>query len=261
MSEYSESVERIDDSVFYGKNYARSANELVKKRVADLMSTHIRTDAFYKDVLRGLLSQFNLGYVDSQDKYKEIDLHHGRQDRAVAKKFQENNLILPYATIFQSSVDEDKQKRKYEPVLVYKTVWNAATNRAERIVSYPDVPVVLDYTLSLWSKFVSDMDQISSNIRSKFNPHFTVKIPDTQTMKCFLSEETDRSVVEVNDKEDRLIRKEFVIKVEAYIPSPKFIITNSNEIRKIKTFVVIDDDSIPVSGSPTGGETYYITWE
>ena len=58
---------------------------------------------YYKEVLRSLLSSIKLAYIDDQANYKEVKLHHGRQERLVAKKFQENNLILPYSTVYQSS--------------------------------------------------------------------------------------------------------------------------------------------------------------
>lgn len=260
---FTESVGSYDNSLFSKKHYSKSAGASVRDQIQELMSEYNESNSFYKDVLRGLLSQIKLSYVDDQSSVKQLSLHHGRQERAIAKKFQENNIVLPYATIFQSLVEEDKQKRRYEPVLVYRSLWNIKTNKAERVVSYPDVPVVLNYTLSLWCKYVSDIDQISANIRSRFNPHLEVKIPETQIMKCFLAEETDRSVVEVNDKEDRLIRKEFTIKVECYLPSPKFLVTNTNKIRKIKNIIQVDEDDarIAESGSSEPLVKYYISWE
>lgn len=260
---FTESTDNYSNSIFSKRKYASTANEKMKRQVDEFMSQHVDTNTFYKDVLRGILSQVKLSYVDEQGSHKELSLHHGRQERAIAKKFQENNIILPYATVFQSLVEEDKNKRRYEPVLVYRSLWNAKTNKAERIVNYPDVPVSLNYTLSLWCKYVSDIDQISANIRSRFNPHLIVKMPETQVMKCFLAEETDRSVVDVNDKEDRLIRKEFTIKVECYLPSPKFLVTNTNQIRKIQNIIEIDKDQLSENetASPTGDTTYYISWE
>ena len=258
-----EETGNFDKSLFSPKSHNKSAAEYVKRQLREYMSTHGNDNHFYKDILRGVLSQIKLGYVDDQDSYKEISLHHGRQERAIAKKFQENNIILPYATIYQSLIEEDKTKRRYEPVLIYRTLWNVATNRAERVVSYPDVPVILNYTLSLWCKYVSDMDQISSNIRSRFNPHLEIKTPETQVMKCFLTEETDRSVVEVNDKEDRIIRKEFTIRIEAYIPSPKFVVTNSTKIKKIKNIIQVDTDEARFTSSEVAPDLdkYYITWD
>lgn len=261
---FTEEIANFDDSLFTKKNYKNSASAKTNRVLSDLMATSQDKQVFYKDVLRGLLSQVKLHYTDDQNQFKEIPVHHGRQERVIAKKFQENNIVLPYATIFQSAVNEDKNKRRYEPILVSRKLWNINTNRAERIVNYPDVPVILNYTLSVWCKYVSDLDQISSGIRSRFNPHLSIKTPETQVMKAFLSEETDRSVVEVNDREERLIRKEFTISIEAFIPNPKFLVTDSTKIKKINSIVEVQSEShneITTSESPPPETTYYITWD
>ena len=261
---FNEEIATFDEDLFTKKNYKKSSSENHKRMLRDLMATSKDKQVFYKDVLRGLLSQVKLYYTDDQDQFKEIPIHHGRQERAIAKKFQENNIVLPYATVYQSAVNEDKNKRRYEPVLVQRKLWNVNTNRAERIINYPDVPVILNYTMSVWCKYVSDLDQIASGIRSRFNPHLSIKTPETQIMKAFLTEETDRSVVEVNDREERLIRKEFTISIEAYIPSPKFLVTDTTKIKKINSIVEVQSNShsvITSSESPPPETTYYITWD
>ena len=83
-------------------------------------------------------------------------------------------------------------------------------------------------------------------------------------MKAFLTEETDRSVVEVNDREERLIRKEFTVSIEAYIPRPRFLITDTTKIKKINSIVEVQTDKgeiIKTTESPPPETTYYITWD
>ena len=53
------------------------------------------SSTYYKEVLRSLLSSMRVNYLDDQGDYKDVKIHHGRQERIIAKKFQENNLILP----------------------------------------------------------------------------------------------------------------------------------------------------------------------
>ena len=211
----------------------RSSRELFYSTVTDAISKSNYQPTVYKEMLRALISQMNLRYVDSRGEPIDIKLHHGRQDRAVAKKFQENNIILPYASVFQYNVQNDVDRRRFDSLLVQNTRWNHDTLRAERVLSFPDVPVKLSYLLNVWTRYVSDMDQIAAIIRNKFNPSFELRTPFSTNVTCFLSDETDNSVVEVSDREDRLIRKGFFIEIQTYIPSPKFRVTNTGRIEEI----------------------------
>jgi len=196
---------------------------------------------FYKDILRALLSQMDMYYINDQNELVSVKIHHGRQDRLVAKKFQENNIVLPYSTVYQTGVEEDSRKRRTSQNLVYAKAWNDKEQRAERVVHLADVPVVMSYSLSIWSKFVSDIDQLSASLRSKFNPDLILKIPQSKVCKAFLTQETDDGQVEARDREDRLIRKDFTINIEAYIPQPKFLVTNTGKILKLYSDVKIKD--------------------
>jgi len=93
----------------------------------------------------------------------------------------------------------------------------------------------MEYTFSVWSKYISHLDQISSQIRSQFNPHKNLNIMDTNVLKAYLSKEEDISKTDVGDKEERLVRKTFTVSVEGYIPSPKFLLTNTGKIIHINT--------------------------
>jgi hypothetical protein len=211
----------------------RTSRELYHMLIDKIEETsHIRNDA-YKEVLRGLLSNIELYYVDSQSKAIDVKLHHGRQERTVAKMFQENNLVLPYASIYQFSVDNDESKRRYDSMIMSKSYWDDSKQRAIRVISLADVPVKATYALNVWTKYISDMDQIASLVRSKFNPEVRIKTPFSDSIKAYLSQETDNSVVEVGDREDRIIRKTFLISTEFYIPSPNFQVTSTGKIEEI----------------------------
>ena len=118
---------------------------------------------------------------------------------------------------------------------MYNSVWDDETQRAERVVSLCDVPIISEYTLSVWSKYVSDLDQIAATLRSQFNPDLILETSYSNNIKAFLKEESDISAVEVGDKEDRLIRKSFTINVESYIQSPRFKVTSTGKIVQVNT--------------------------
>jgi hypothetical protein len=68
-----------------------------------------------------------------------------------------------------------------------------------------------------------------------------LNIKDTAVLKSYLVDETDISITAVGDKEDRLVQKNFNIEVQGYLPSPKFLITNSGRITEINSeFVIVN---------------------
>ena len=91
---------------------AESGREYLTSKISEFTSNLVISSKFYKDLLRSLLSQININYINDKQDRVNVKIHHGRQERAIAKKFQENNIILPYSTIFQSKVEEDTKKRR-----------------------------------------------------------------------------------------------------------------------------------------------------
>jgi len=47
--------------------------------------------------------------------------------------------------------------------------------------------------------------------------------------------EEDISRTDIADKEERLLRKTFTLEVQGYIPSPKFLLTNTGKITNLNT--------------------------
>tara|TARA_R110000803_G_scaffold61671_2_gene121639 strand:- start:1643 stop:2335 length:693 start_codon:yes stop_codon:yes gene_type:complete len=216
-------------------NPARGWRELFKNDIENYSKNLNMATSIYKEILRGLLSQIKLGFIDDQSNFTNVKIAHGRQERTVAKKFQENNLVLPFSTVYQSAVTQDDDKRRFKEVLVTSSKWNDETQRAERIVGYSDVPIKAEYTLSVWTKYVSDMDQLSASIRLGFNPHKLIVTPFSEETKAYLNEEADMSTTEAPDREDRLLKRNFTITIEGYIPSPTFKITNTGKIIHLNT--------------------------
>ena len=234
-NKYTETSSKGWNSFINSSQTPVSSREYILGKVQEYSKNLVINSTVYKEVLRSLLSSIKITFVNAQQENIQVKIHHGRQERIVAKKYQENNLILPYSTIFQSSVATDTTKRKASHILTTESYWDDASRRAQRVFSEPDVPVKLEYTLSLWSKYVSDMDQISSKIRSYFNPHIILETPFSKMIPVYIKEETDQSTTEVLDKEDRLIRKNFIFEIETYIQSPKYLITNTGKITHLNT--------------------------
>lgn len=221
----------------------RTSREILNRLLVDLEIKGNHKKDFYKDLLRSLLSQLKLTHFDDKGDSVEVKLHHGRPDRATAKKFHENNIILPYMTVSLTRVETGKLGGRTNDTIVDYSWWNNSTNRAERIISRPDIPVKLNYTLSLWTKYISDMESLSEALRSKFLPAMLLRTRESNQIKAFLSSETDISKLEVADKEDRVIQKTFNISLECFIPSPKYKITSTGKIEQFNAEIGLDEKS------------------
>ena len=157
------------------------------------------------------------------------------------KKFNENNLILPYATVYQSGVENHSERLRSHQTIVARTVKDPVSLRYQRVISLADVPVKLTYKLSVWARYLGDMDQIAASIRSRFNPDMILKTPHSSVTKAYLSNEEDDGAVDARDREDRLIRKNFDIVIETYIPQPEYLLTSTGKIEKFNTDIDIQD--------------------
>lgn len=215
----------------------RTSRELLNNLISEIEKTSNYKNEFYKQVLRGFLSQINLHHYNEDGEIVDVLLHHGRPDRVTAKKFFENNIVLPYSTISLVRVEKDAKKGRTDDMVLDYSWWNVSTNRAERIVSRPDVPVKLTYALNIWTKYISHMEALSESLRRNFNPALLLKLPQTNQAKAYLANETDLSKLEVADKEDRVVQKSFGITLEAFIPSPMYKITSTGKIEEFNAEV------------------------
>src|SRR3990167_636445 len=76
-------------------------------------------------------------------------------------------------------------------------------------------------------------------IHLRFHPSEDIFIQYSHWTKLFLEDESDASVTEVKDREDRLLRKDFNFSLETFIPSPKFLLTATGEIEQFNFEVEI----------------------
>jgi len=188
----------------------------------------------YKEIVRFLLSEFNgLPYMNHELEIIKVKCRYGNPERTVAKLKEDDNMILPLLTVSQDSILEDDARRRFYPVIMNNTYFNQDTQRAERIISLCDRPVTIRYNINIWTKYMEDMDQLSQQVRLRFNPSIQLKTKFSHDSKVFLAAETNNYGFSLGDREDRIIRKTFVATVETYIRSPKFRITSTGKIEQI----------------------------
>lgn len=201
----------------------------------------------YKEIVRFLLNEFNdLPYLNEEMEIVLSKCRYGNPERTVARLNQEDNMIMPLITVSQNSITESEDRRRYFPVIMNTTYWNEEKKKAERVISLCDRPVTISYNINIWAKYMEDMDQLSQQVRLRFNPSIQLKTRFSKDSKVFLSSETNNYSFSLADREDRVIRKTFTASVETYIRSPKYLVTSTGEIEELNLDAQIVDTPIPL---------------
>ena len=113
-----------------------------------------------------------------------------------------------------------------------ESFWSEEKKRAFRILSLAPRAVDIEYGINIWAKYKANLDQIVEQIRLLFNPHLVVVNSFTSAAHAFIEAESDNSTLETSDRQERVIRRSFTIKLETYIPNPKFLVTSTGEIEE-----------------------------
>ena len=225
-----------DASTFTSRNDRWDTREGdVRKVIYKMTQAKNNISFIYKESLRSMIASFNdVGYIDSEEKFNSIMCIHANAERAIAKLKQENNIILPIISVGQTTSDNDTARQKTESLLVNERYWDAEKNRAFRVLSLAPRAVNVKYQLNIWTKYMSDMDQILEQIRLKFNPEMQVPTEFSTLAKAYLDSEDDVGQVTVADKADRVLKKSMNIVLRTYIPSPKFLYSSTGKIEEFK---------------------------
>ena len=179
--------------------------------------------------------------MDSNNDVITIKCIHGNPERTIAKLKQDNNIILPVISVVQSSSEEDNARRRPHEMLLLSKVWVESKQRSYRVLRSAPKAVNLLYDVNVWSKYKSDLDQISEQIHLKFHPAISVVTPNNKDTLGFLSQETDQSSVDLGDKEDRILRRSYSFKVQTYIESPSYLFSTAGKVETFKTQAELTD--------------------
>ncbi len=188
---------------------------------------------FYRESLRFLIGKLDtLKYINSENEIIGIKCIHANPERTIGKLKQENNIILPILSINQDASQNADNRRRTSTNIVSESWWSDEKKRAFRVLSIAPRAVDIEYGINIWAKYKNNLDQIVEQIRLMFNPQLVIQNSYTNTALAFLDQEIDNSTLETSDRQERIIRRSFKIKVEAYIPNPKFLITSTGEIEE-----------------------------
>ena len=205
--------------------------EITEKTIA---SKGMFSQKVFKDTLRFLINFFGrIHYTDRNNNLISIKCFHANQERAVARSTVGDNITLPVITVSEDSSTESEDRRRYGSLLLHETYWHKIQQRAVRTLSMAPTPIDITYNINIWCKYKEDMDQIRENIVAHFNPDIEVETKFNVLTKCFIVSEDAVQQEEAEDTQDRVLKKTITLKVETYVPSPKFLYTSTGKIEKL----------------------------
>ena len=182
----------------------------------------------------------NIYYIDGNSNRIKVKCSHGNPERIAGRLKADNTLILPMLTIVEAGTESDPQRMRYQNI-VSETHFDKSKLRATRVLSLPPRPVNINYDINIWCKFKADMDMIRSSIFSLFSPDLNIETQFSVHNKAFINSEQDVGSVTAADTGDRILQKTINVTLETYIPSPKFLFTNTGEIKEFKFNTTLDE--------------------
>jgi hypothetical protein len=214
----------------------------VRAELFKLENQNYRTLDFYRQTTKRLLAVFSDCQVIGDDGGVDtVPIWYANPERAIAKIYEGRTLNLPAMTLNIESLDNDEDRRRPNfGVQVWKE-FDEVKNKAIRVAALAPRAVKVTYKLNLWTRYVEDMNQLVELVHYKFHPHIIVPTNFNDNTHAFLKSTTDNSVVDVPDREDRLIKKAITFEVETYIPSRKYEITSTGSLRELRFDVSIED--------------------
>lgn len=208
----------------------------------------------YSNALRGCYQGMcdlfkNIIVLDEDGKAHPIPLVQGSQEKAVAAILQNNvrkdnslvvdRPVLPMMSIISTEVTPDMSRYIYHKAKInFKNEFGENELRKElkekdTIFGYArGIPVNLGYSLTIWTLYIEDMNQILEQIILKFSPLAYIKIQNVPWEVCVsldsLANNLDK---EVADKSVRVIKYQINFTAKSYIPQP---IIRNKTVLKIK---------------------------
>lgn len=209
---------------------------------------------YYYNVIRKTIIQFLDIFNDIQVarydasgnilKYVEVPLKHWAKEKAWYWLFErKDDEMLPMMSASMLSIEYDNQ-RQTNP-------WQTITcetdlSSAERSELLNPRPYNIGYSLTLWTKYMVDVDQILEQILPYFQPHVFVKIyieeiGVTFDAKVIFQAATPEILAEMVDDSYRVVKWNLDFQIQTYL----FLPININDAIAKKIFIneYLDDSS------------------
>jgi hypothetical protein len=182
--------------------------------------------------LRGAQTQQEKPEVNRELGQKLIDL---REDRA----------RVPIIGFHISTMTYD-QSRELPGEIFYRGKY-LDDSKKDIMMLNKEIPFILQYTLSCWTRYKSDMNYILQQILPRFNPN-VVFLVDDQEIPCRLDSVVDTSALEVKDGATQLIRHDIIMNLDAWVKRNTASVRTVHRDKFAYSEMVVTDDGRTISG-------------
>jgi hypothetical protein len=189
------------------------------------------TDEAIKDMFS------NLVVIDEDGKAWPIPVMLGPPEKAVAAIVQDNvrkdetlvvdRIKLPLVAISQTSIDYDYERYAFHKAVNYfrdeqgKPGLTLGPNRRTVFGMAKGVPVNIGYTVTAWTMYTEDMNQITEQILTKFSHAAYIRVTGVPwEVIVSLDSVANNLNIEPGNESIRVIKYEFNMTAKTYIPQP-----------------------------------------
>ncbi len=221
------------------------ANAYLNVYVRNLIEKHEKanhdTIDFQREYTSALMEMMRgLEVMGADDKvHDDIEVMHGTVERAIAKLKKERNLRLPIVSISVIDMELDMARRRPDFNIVVEKLYDPEKRRAQRIVSLAPKAVTLQYRVSIYDRYIENINQMMEQVELMFHPHGTIKTKHGNSTMGYIVDWADQSIAVAGDKENRVLQKSCIIAMEAYLPTKKYLMTSTGKIRSLVTDEII----------------------
>ena len=181
---------------------------------------------FYRTYTQDLMDGLNISILDSEAKALKVPIIYGSMERAVAKIKETQNLTLPIMSLHIGDAEETTSHRKPNFLVDSFSFLDVGTKQAYRVISRAPKAVTLTFRLILWAKYTEDMNQIMEHLQLLFQPNLRLLRENKDGAIASLIDVLDMSSHQVADKQDRVLRKQIFLQVEAYLPNKYYVMSS-----------------------------------
>lgn len=207
----------------------------------------------------------NIVVIDNDGKAWPVPIIWGTQERAVAEILQDNirkdnslvvdRLKLPMMAIHDSGIQFDQKRYIYHKATDWlrtlradgKPGWTIPNRGKERGTVFglpPGLPVNITYVLYAWTLYEEDVKQILTQIMLKFSQLAYIRVKGVKwEIGVKLDSIANNIDYEPGDLKQRVIKYQFNLTAESYIPQP---IVREQAVLKIRKnfFDSVEEDKI-----------------
>jgi T4-like virus Myoviridae tail sheath stabiliser len=181
----------------------------------------------------------NVVVLDEDGKAHKVPIIWGTQERAISWMLQDNTkkdgslvverIRLPMMAIYSSGMEFDQSRYTYHKAIDYVRDISGkpgmhSKEKLDRDTVFGNtrgLPINKAYTLMVWTMYMEDVDQILEQIVLKFSPVAYIRVRGIRWETVVTLDSIANNVdYEPGDQNQRVIKYEFNLTAQAYIPQP-----------------------------------------